>query len=573
MRTGILFSATLFIFLISGTANAQPVLVNQAGYLPDQRKLFYGTEAADSFYVIDAADRSVQFRGALVLVTSHDASTGAATYAGDFTPLTKCGRYRIATGLSDTSYVFAISVDVFEEVYKKSLKGFYYQRCGTLLTTECAGEFARNACHTQDATFHSSTGRSGTLPATGGWHDAGDYGKYVVNAGITVGTLLMAYEMFPAKFHYDDLNIPESGNSVPDILDEARYELAWMLEMQDSTDGGVYFKVTSENFCGFIMPAQDTARRYIYQKSTTATGDFAAVMAMAGRIYSAFDSSFASRCLLAAHRAWNYLATNPAIVPAGGFHNPSGTVSGQYGDRNDSDERLWAAAELFVTTGADSFESYFAANYDEGGTFTSAMGWPDVGDMALLDYLAGKQPNADSSAKSRLLSSLDAYCSSLVDIASNDGLNVTLLPAQYHWGSNGTVMNNAVLLIFGYELTGNKNYYNVALDQLNYILGCNIKNLSYVTGVGSVYPMNPHHRPSGSDDVTEPVPGLLTGGPDRGLDDIMLRAHYTTSTPPAVCYIDDEGSYASNEIAINWNAPLVFVSGYFNESSIATDSR
>jgi endoglucanase len=126
------------------------------------------------------------------------------------------------------------------------------------------------------------------------------------------------------------------------------------------------------------------------------------------------------------------------------------------------------------------------------------------------------------------------------------------------------VLNKALLLIYAYEQTDNNSYFQIASMQLNYIMGTNAHNISFITGVGTNSVMHPHHRPSVADGVINPVPGLLAGGPDQYLDDPVLQSHFNSSTPPALCYIDDVGSYASNEIAINWNAPLVFVSGYFN---------
>lgn len=546
-------------------AVAQDIFVNQSGYLPGQQKLAYFSQAVDSFYVLDSTNNDIVFRGKPSLLASNDPSTGLTTYAGDFSLLDHEGTYRIATGTADTSYAFHIAQDAFSDVFRKSVKGFYFQRCGTPLLSQYAGAYARSTCHTNDGVFHSTTGESGPKVTIGGWHDAGDYGKYVVNAGISVGTLLMAYEQFPSKFGTDNLSIPESGNSIPDLLDEVRYELEWLLEMQDSADGGVCFKVTAANFAGFIMPASDGSTRYIYQKSTTATGDLGAVMAMAARIYSAFDTSFASRCLTAATKAWKYLLDNPMIVPAGGFHNPSGTYTGEYGDGNDTDERLWAATELFITTGGDSYLNYFKDNYSLRGVIPGAMGWPNVQTLAQLDYAAAKRIGMDFAAKAKILSSLKNYCNTLVATASADGFHVTLNPSDYYWGSNSVALNNAVLLIMANKLSPTQSYYNTALDQLNYVLGCNMHDMTFVTGVGSKSPMHIHHRPSAADGIAAPIPGLISGGPDRGLDDSILQSHFTSSTPPAECYVDDQGSYASNEICLNWNAPLVFVAGYLNE--------
>ncbi len=556
----------IFLLLLCIVPNeAQKILVNQAGYLPEHHKYVYFTQPADSFYVVDSDNKNVEYKDAVQLGSLNDPATGLLLYYGDFSGLKREGNYRVITNNNDTSYTFSISFNAFKDLFTKSLKAFYFQRCGMELLYPYAGKYNRKACHTADGFLHSSTNLNGFKLATGGWHDAGDFGKYIVNAGITAGTLLLAYELFPSKFNYDNLNIPESGNSIPDILDEVRHELEWFLKMQD-TDGGVFFKVTPQNFSGFVMPDQDKSMRYIYEKSTTATGDFAAVLARAARIYSSFDSTFASDCLQASKKAWEYLAANTSIVPPGGFKNPSGTDTGEYGDGNDSDERLWASAELFETTGEDVYHNYYLTHYNEAGLINSTMGWQNVRTLAQLTYLTGSQNKANASLKSNLKNSLINYCSNLVKTSNPDGFHLTIKPGEYYWGSNSQVLNNAVLLIIGYELSANESFYNTALDQLDYIMGCNVHNISFVTGVGTKYPMHPHHRPSAADGINEPVPGLLAGGPNQYLSDPVLQSKFTSSTPPALCYVDDQGSYASNEIAINWNAPLVFVSGYFNEN-------
>ena len=546
---------------------AQVVLVNQAGYLPGEAKFVYFLSAADSFMVIDQSNGTAYFADTLHLTAVKDPSTGNRTYRGDFSALTRTGTYVVATTNGDTSFPFVVSPSAYNDVAQKSIKGFYYQRCGGALLASNAGVYARAACHTHDGVYHSTTGKTGSHVCTGGWHDAGDYGKYTVNAGVSVGTLLLAYELSPATLQADNLNIPESGNGVPDILDEVRYELAWLLTMQDSADGGVYFKVTTENFDGFEMPSSDAATRYIYQKSSTATGDFCAMMAQAARVYQPFDTAFSSQCLAAARRAWVWLSANSSIVPAGGFQNPAGTNTGGYGDTYDADERLWAAAELFETTGEDTYHSYFKNHYNDPGVFTQPMSWPNVGALAQAEYLFGSQTGTIASIKTSLHNGLITYCSSLLSVVDADGLNVSLLPTNYIWGSNSNVLNNAIMLILGWKEGGNADYKRAALQQLNYILGCNRLDRTFVTGVGTVSPMNPHHRPSYSDGVVAPIPGLMVGGPDHGLDDAILASMFNSSTPPARCYADNWQSYASNEIAINWNAPLVFVSSYFSASS------
>jgi endoglucanase len=552
-----------FTLLLHPIFTSAQVFTNQAGYLSNTTKLFYTSTSADSFYVIDKSNGSIAFKDELSFFPINDPATGLNLYSGEFTSLETNGNYFILLSSGDSSYAFKISQNVFEEPFYKSLKGYYFQRCGVALLQGNAGAYFHNPCHQGDGFYHSSTGQSGFRIASGGWHDAGDYGKYVINSGITVGTLLLAYQNFPERFSNDNLNIPESGNGIPDLLDEVRYELEWLLKMQNS-NGGVYFKVTKEQFESFIMPQNDSGIRYIYELSSTATGNFAAMMAQAARVYQQYDSDFANQCLNAAILAWDFLTANPTIVPAGGFTNPNGTVTGEYGDVNDSDERFWAAAELFETTGLSTYNDYIIANYSSLGLVTGAMSWQNVKNLGYLTYLNSSQSSSSQTIKDQIENSLISYCNTLLNRAGTNGFGVTINPGEYYWGCNSDVLNKALLLINGYEHTNNLAYYEIALIQLNYMLGSNAHNLSFVTGVGTNSVMHPHHRPSESDGVVDPVPGLLAGGPDQYLDDAVLQAHFNSSTPPALCYIDDVGSYASNEIAINWNAPLVYVLGFFN---------
>ena len=396
-----------------GTAIARSVAVDQVGYPAPLPKYAFAREPADSFVVIDAAAQTVLFRASMDLWKSPDPATGRSVYRGDFSAFRQPGRYRLVTSRGDTSSAFSISDTVYGPVYRSALKGFTYQRCGTQLSAAVAGVYQHPACHLLDGVYHSSTDTSGFHAASGGWHDAGDYGKYIVNAGISVGTLLLAYEMWPERFAQDNVGIAESGNHVPDILDEARYELEWFLRMQH-TDGGFWFKVTREQFEGFIMPQNDAGARYIYTLSSAATGDAAACLARAARIFQAYDQPFAETCRQASVRAWDYLTVHWSIVPPGGFTNPSGTSTGEYGDDDDADERLWAAAELFETTGEETYHSYFQSSYIFGPLFGAAMWWGDVRPLALLTYLRSAQPAAVGSVKAELDAALTTYCNSQV---------------------------------------------------------------------------------------------------------------------------------------------------------------
>lgn len=549
------------------SCRAGVVAVDQAGYVTGGRKVAVLTAYADSFQVVNAETRAIVFRGPVGFISLGDPSTGLELYGADFSAVSAQGEYVLRTAVGDSSVHFSIGDTVYQPVFRSTLKGFFYQRCGTQLPVLVAGPWWHAACHTtSDGMFHAVSESTGVAPVAGGWHDAGDFGKYIVNAGISAGTLLMAYEYFPSKFSADNLQIPESGNGVPDILDEVRYELNWFFTMQ-AAGGGVFFKVTKPQFEAFVMPNNDGGQRYIYQLSSTATGDFAAVMARAARVYKAFDPTFAAKCLSAATKAWAYLLAHPTIVPAGGFKNPAGTATGEYGDGDDSDERLWAAAELYLAGGDTTAHAYFLANYASKGIITGAMSWPNVRTLAECTYLRGLLPGVNGTVRGNIRQSLLTYCQTVLTLRDNSGFRNALGAGGYYWGSNSQVLNQGVLLILGRSEGGPVEWEQAALEQLHYVLGVNVHGLSFVTGLGARSVLHPHHRPSGADGVAPPVPGLLAGGPNHNIsEDPVLAARFTTSTPPALCYVDDQGSYASNEICINWNAPLVFVAGYFAQS-------
>ncbi len=558
----------LFVVITFAVTAQNRLFVNQAGYLNNGYKFVVANFPSDSFSVVAEGSSETLFRGAFSSFYNDDALSGMDLFVGDFSSFTTSGNYKIISDDGTESFPFNISDTVYNQVYRLSQKAFYFQRCGTQLVMANAGVYHHLACHTQDGFYHATTGLQGFRYAIGGWHDAGDFGKYIVNAGISVGTLLMAYEVFPNYFSADDLNIPESGNGVPDLLDEIRYELEWEMRMQDST-GGVFTKLTPKNFSGFIMPEEDNSIRFLYQISSTATADFAAQTARAYRVFLPFDSSFAASCLNAAVLAWQFLERNPSIVPPGGFVNPNDTNTGEYGDRNDRDERLWAAVELFASTGEDTYGNYYLNNYNSVGLFSS-MSWQQVAPIAHLTYLLNVA-NPDEATYAILKSSLSQQVLTINGNMLANGFSIPLSDGEFYWGSNGEVLNAALFLIAFDKLNQNNTNFSNISKILNYILGVNPHNQSFISGVGSKRLMHPHHRQSESDEITEPVPGLLAGGPNQYLNDPTLQNLFNEETPPALCYVDTVSSYASNEIAINWNAPLVFVAGYLNGKGIFTD--
>jgi endoglucanase len=410
--------------------------------------------------------------------------------------------------------------------------------------------------------FHASSGAKGPRDNLGGWHDAGDYGRYMVNSGISTSSLLWAWEIYGRKLKNIQLNIPETGNGTPDILNEARWNLEWMLKMQDD-DGGAWHKQTSEHFPGFIAPEDDKLPSEVIgtgvapYKSTCATADLAAVGAIAARVYRPYDAQFAARALEAARRAWAWAEKNPNVT----FRNPPGILTGEYGDGNCSDERLWAAAELGRTTGEARYNEFFLSHYAEYLSRLDsppAVGWNSVGPMALWTYALGREKGADGKAIDAIRERTVAAAHGVVERTRGNPYRVSLQTRDYVWGSNGIAASYGMYLLIANELSPDPEFVDSARDDLHYLLGRNTFSLSWVTQVGEHPFEHPHHRPSGDGKHDKPWPGLLSGGPNAGRQDAVLAA-LPTNLPPAKVYADQLGSYASNEIAINWQASLVFL--------------
>jgi endoglucanase len=536
------------------------IKVDQVGYLPDAPKvaLVVSKAAGDTFAVRRVRDRQVVLRGTLSAPVA-EANSGDSVRAADFSTLTETGEFFVDAGAAGVSWPFAIARDVYARAFYLAMRSFYGQRCGTAvdLGPEFPG-YRHEACHRENA-YHPTSGKAGAKTAGNkGWHDAGDYGRYIVNSGLSTGTLLWTYELFADRVRTVRLNIPESGDDTPDILNEIRWNLEWMLSMQDG-DGGVFHKQTSERFCDFVVPEQDTLASVVIGtgrepfKSTCATADFAAVMAVAARAYQPFDAAFAGAALEAARKAFAWAAQHPDVL----FTNPEGIGTGAYGDRDCSDELLWAAAELWRTTRDGPYLEYFTGHYGAHLARIRPAGpaaWGQVAPMALWTYvLGGGTGEAADTIRKASVAAADVIAAR----TEADGYRTSLVRTDYIWGSNSVAANYGLQLIVANALAPNPRYLTAAADNLHYLLGRNTLSLSWVTQVGANPFTHPHHRPSGADKNAEPWPGLLAGGPNgRKQDPAMNRL---PDLPPAKMYIDDQESYASNEVAINWNAPLVFL--------------
>lgn len=469
------------------------------------------------------------------------------------------------------SVPFTIDNYVFFSVSIATLTGFYFNRASTALPAEYAGIWARAAGHPDTAVVvHPSAASAdrpaGTIISTPfGWYDAGDYNKYVVNSGISTFTLLSAYETYPEYFDTLTLNIPESDNDIPDILDEAWWNIKWLWTMQDTADGGVYNKTTTASFESTVMPANAVSTRYVVTKTTAATLDFAAIMAITARIYKPYMPDIADEALEKAKLAYSWAKDNPDIP----FSNPGSSdgypriSTGSYGDAYFDDEFSWCAAELYVTTGDDQY--YSEIDLQNGSyTIPNSGSVRTLGLISLLVNRKNLTPLADTSyAKQKLLD--------LIEISKNNTVKTPYrIPGEFFgWGGNGIYANHGMLLLQAFKITQDAGYFNAAIATLDYLLGKNATTYCFVTGQGSKSPLHPHHRISSADGIPDPVPGLLAGGPNPGnVNDDCGETIYP-SLLPARAYVDASCSYTTNEIAINWAAPIAFlIAGIQHEYSV-----
>jgi len=562
------------LFLLSScTLSSQDfpdkIRLNQIGFYPSAPKqavVINGGEASD-FYIVSNDLREKLFSGKLS--NQRKSKFGnKTTRIADFTAFNKVGTFVLMVPNVGNSFPFEIKENVHQALAKGSLKGFYYQRLSIPLTEEFAGQWQRPAGHPDTQVLVHSSAATASRPegfiisAPKGWYDAGDYNKYIVNSGISMGTLLSAYEDFPQYFDTLNLNIPESKNDVPDILDEILWNLRWMMAMQDE-DGGVYNKLTNANFDGMIlMPDKASNPRFVVQKSTAATLNFTAVLAQSARIYKPFEKEFpslADSCLIMAQKAFSWALANPNMVydqdKMNKIHQPIINTGG-YGDYYFEDEFAWAAVELSIST--NNPEYYNKVKVLKDGKL-SLPSWSQSHLLAYYSMIRKGKDNKGIDGKDveKAKQSVIQFADNLVDNYNNTAFNIVMGQSEsdYIWGSNSVAANQSIAILQAYLITQNPKYLTASLSNLDYLLGRNVTGYSFVTGFGDKTPMHIHHRPSESDGIVEPVPGLMAAGPNPGMQD---NCTYPSSVADEA-YTDNVCSYASNEIAINWNAPLAYL--------------
>jgi len=572
MRKVILtFLVSAFVASLASAQDAAArIHLNQIGYYPDASKFAVVTNATNGEFLIISVSGTVEFRSMLSPPRKSEFS-GDITRVADFSAFRKPGVYVLSLPASGDSYEFEIKPAVFTNLTKALIKSYYFQRMSTPIVKEFGGKWNREEGHPDTRVIIHPAAASPNRPAgttissPKGWYDAGDYNKYIVNSGITMGTLLSLYEDFPSYFDTLNLKIPESRNGAPDLLDEIAWNLRWMLTMQDPSDGGVYNKVTNPDFDDMIMPSEADKPRYVVPKGTAATLDFAAVMAQAARVYGNFKSVFpglADSCMNSAEKAWKWALKYPDLAYDQNAMNKKYKPvinTGGYGDNEFRDEFIWAAAELYASTGNEGYYTEFPMIPD------NIMTLPSWNDVKLLGYytlarfenkITGAAKKEFPLIKENILKAADNLTKGVENRAYQTVMGGSA--RDFVWGSNSVAANQGILLIQAYRLSKERKYLDYALTNLDYILGRNATGYSFVTGYGDKTPMFPHHRLAEADGIAAPIPGFIAGGPNPGQQD---GCKTYPSRIPDESYTDEVCSYASNEIAINWNAPAAYLTG------------
>lgn len=522
------------------------IYVNEVGYYQNSVKHANVTGCKSvTLYKEDGTKINTYVASELKLETLSGEKTGLI----DFSDIKKSGKYYFKDNKGRKSATFEISKNPYKALSTAALKMFYFQRCGVELTPEYAGVYTHKICHTSKV--KDILNRNKIFECNGGWHDAGDFGRYVTAGAVAVAHLLYAYIYNPKAFD-EKINIPESGNGMPDILNECKYELDWMLKMQ-LDDGGVYHKCTSMKHAPFEMPEEDKLTFYACPVSSLAVADFAAVTALASRVYKAFDKKYSKKLHDAALKSGAWLEKNKGLI----FEEFKSCTTGDYGDYSDIDERLWAAAELYRIDNNKSHLSYMASILDMKLDFTG-LGWMDVAGLAALCVTTCENvfpPVIYDQFKNSIIDEANR----LVNVATTNAFEIAMHPYNFKWGSNMVLLTGTMVLCVANKLTDNKKYRDNIIFQLDYLLGRNAMDTSYVTGFGDHAFKNPHNRPTAMDKIDVPIPGYVSGGPNMNHCDAYSLANIPKNTAPMKCYVDHVESYSTNEITIYWNSPLVFI--------------
>jgi endoglucanase len=353
-----------------------------------------------------------------------------------------------------------------------------------------------------------------------------------------------------------------------------------MLKMQVKAGrpmaGMAFHKVADVDWTGLPQsPASDPQKRVLYRPSTAATLNLAAAAAQGARVFAPYDKVFAARLLAASKTAYQAAKANPAVyAPAPDAALDPNPGSGPYNDDDVRDEFYWAASELFLTTNAPDYQrDVLASPVHKTNVFPAGgFDWGHVGALARMDLatVPNRLPGLKDVQRS-VVTGAEGYLKA--QAAQPFGQAYAPEGGSYAWGSNSQILNNLQVVGTAYDITGDKRFSTGVLRSMDYLLGRNALDLSYVTGYGDVYSQNQHSRMYAHQvDASLPHPpaGTVAGGPNSttaSSGDPVSTPLFKDGCPAQFCYVDDIGSWSTNEITVNWNAPLSWVASFAADQS------
>ena len=534
--------------------------VNQLGYVPGYPKVAYLGQylgdagplevGAKEFELVDAGGKRV-FTGPVKPRGISDELVGQKVYELDFTAFEAEGTYRVRVPGVGISYAFDVGKRALLPLYVNLMRGNFQQRCGQAMEKPFF-RHEREACHLDDATLDAAAEKSKFVvakhpplfattydgqihPAIHGHHDAGDYGKYTTTGCSYVFSILNAMEVFPERFREDSVGLPTSGNGIPDLLEEAKWELDWLENMQDPADGGV-FGVIRPRTGGYeqYMPPK-AGKRWFYPKDTIYTGSYAGALAHAARspLIQKYYPEDAKRYLAKAKKAWEFLAVHPAAVEWVFYGSEFG----------DWDERCWAAVELYAATGEKAYHDYFLKEFDPSKKRWGWWGLYDAVGYATEAYAFMPLRERDPKMLQRCQDVIKETCRKHVTGGAANPYRLSLPVETVRHGSYGWVFPGDMAgydLLMGYALTKDKAFLDCALANTDYTCGANPSGYFQQTGLGAKRGIEVVSETSNHDGIIEPVPGLPLG---IGSENFYWLNQYGTHV--------DEGRYPLNWPLLN----------------------
>ena len=545
--------------------------MNQVGFYPDQEKTMTleSKNPAETIRIcIKGSDETI-WEGQHVR-SAVSPWSGKERKIFDFSEITEPGTYTVIAG--DETAEFIISENALDALAEAALKGFYHQRSGISGHPDTLVYI-----HSSAATPERPEGTVISSPK--GWYDAGDYNKYVVNSAYSMGLMANVFRTLSRK------SLITREESIR-FWEELEYNHQWLLTMKDPSDGGVYHKLTTPSFEAFIAPTECRQKRYVVQKSVTASLDFAAVCAEMGMTWGThfggnlrhdINTRGVWKRAEDGAGAYRWAKENPDAFyhqdKMNGMYEPD-IVTGAYGDSRASDELFWAATSQYMANYPGDRDVYLTDVIENMPEEFTLMSWGNVAALGVFNWIememhyrefgelfsdwSNPYVEQEKEIRGKCVKMLLEYCDKAIEAVEGSCYNSAYgnRPEDFQWGCCSSFCDQAICFLYAYELTNDRKYLDNAFRNVNYILGQNATGYCYVTGFGSKSPMHPHSRLCASDGIEEPIPGLLVGGPNPGQQDIAEVKRYRSDFPDE-SYEDVEPSYASNEIAINWNASLV----------------